>query len=387
MRALIMEDGLSRQALAAGRALRAAGWTVGVAAETPHGLAACSRATAHAHQAPAPQLDPDGFIAAANQAVEEVGYELVFGARDADILTLSARRDEIAAIVPHGRHSDLVRVLDKAELAAAAVAAGVPTPRIVAATAQALEEARLPVMVKARLHACADGTRLLPRIDSKVARTREELQNYVATMRVAGGAPMLQEYLAGKLVAFVVLADDEHRIVGQLQQEADAISPPGAGVSVRAHTVAPDPALARRVAALVSELALSGLAEMQFIVPPDGEPRLIDVNPRFYGSLALAVAAGVNFPAAWAAMATGRAASLPSEARVGVRYQWLYGDLRSSVDVRPPELMGRLAASARFTPGAVQSVFEWSDPLPALREIGLVSGRALRKAQPWTHST
>jgi predicted ATP-grasp superfamily ATP-dependent carboligase len=316
-----------------------------------------------------------------------VGYELVFGARDADILVLSARRDEIAATVPHGPHSGLVRVLDKAELAAAAEAAGVPTPRIVAATDQALENARLPVMVKARLHACADGTRSLPRLDSKVARTRKELQNYVATMHAEGGAPLLQDYLAGKLVAFVVLADDEGRIVGQLQQEAEAISPRGAGVSVRARTVTPDPALASRAAALVSELALSGLAEVQFIVPADGEPRLIDVNPRFYGSLALALGAGVNFPAAWAAMATGRAASLPTEARVGVRYQWFYGDLRRSVDRRSRGLVGRLAAPFRFAPGAVQSVFEWSDPLPALREIALVSGKAFRKAQPWKRST
>src|SRR5919204_6073325 len=117
MRALILEDGLSRQALAASRALAAAGWEVGVGAELRRGVAACSRSVRHRHRVPAPQLDQDGFVVATARAITEVGYEIVFGARDVDVLALSARREEIPAIVPYPPHERLIQLFDKSELA------------------------------------------------------------------------------------------------------------------------------------------------------------------------------------------------------------------------------------------------------------------------------
>ncbi len=78
------------------------------------------------------------------------------------------------------------------------------------------------------------------------------------------------------------------------------------GASCRAVTVPVDPDLSARAAALFRVLGWFGLAELQFLVPAAGPARLIDLNGRFYGSLALAVRAGANLPASWAALATGR---------------------------------------------------------------------------------
>src|ERR671931_2844663 len=133
MRALILEDGLSRQALSACRALAACGWEVGIGAELRRGVAGSSRAASFRHRIPAPQLDQDGFVAATAEAVAEVGYEIVFGARDVDVLALSARRDEIPALVPYPPHERLLRVFDKAALNDAAERAGVAIPKTVPA--------------------------------------------------------------------------------------------------------------------------------------------------------------------------------------------------------------------------------------------------------------
>jgi predicted ATP-grasp superfamily ATP-dependent carboligase len=382
-----MEDGLSRQALAASRALAAAGWTVGVAAQLRRGMSACSTATAHVHRAPAPQLDAEGFVAAANRAIEEVGYELVFGARDADILALSARREDLRAVVPYPPHDTLLRVLDKVELEAAAEAVGVPIPPTVAASDDALDDARLPVIVKARAHARLGGhDKPPPRLETRVAGTREQAGRFTRGMRMAGGQPLLQEHRDGRLCAFVVLADADSRIVAQLQQEASDVWPLGAGVSVRARTVPPDRALAEMAAALVDELSWFGLAELQFLIDDDGDPRLIDFNGRFYGSLALALGAGLNLPAMWAAMATRRPLGPSRQATPGVRYQWLYGDLRRCWDLGRPGVAGRMVDSIRYARGAVQSVFRWRDPLPAVRHFAVVVPSALGKRLPWTRS-
>jgi predicted ATP-grasp superfamily ATP-dependent carboligase len=375
MRALILEDGLSRQALAAGRALAAAGWEVGIGAEGCPGVAACSRSAMFRHQVPAPQLDQDGFVAAIARAVAERGYEIAFGARDVDVLALSERRDEIPALVPYPDHERLAAVFDKAALNAAAERAGVAVPATVSATDGALTA---PVMVKARVHATFETGEAPARLDTRLAATEADVTARVEEIEAAGGEVLLQEYLPEpRLVAFVVVADERSRVVASVQQEADAVWPIGAGVSVRAHTVVPNDDLAEGAAALVKELGWTGLAELQYIVPADGKPRLIDFNGRFYGSLALAVGAGANLPAVWAALATSRQLPAARQARPGVRYQWLFGDLCRLMDERRNPV-----DALRYSRGAVQSVSSLRDPLPALRHFQLALGQYARKLRP-----
>ena len=380
MRALIVEDGVSRQALAACRALAAAGWQVGIGAQIRRGVAGCSRAASWNHCVPAPQHDPRGFAEAIVRAVSEVGYEVVFGARDVDVIALSALRDEIPAVVPYPPHERLVRVFDKVELYAAARRVDIAVPETVAASDGALAIAAEPVVVKARLHATFDSGEAPARLDTELAETRSEAGARATEIRAAGGEPLLQEFLPeSRLVAFMLVADRDSRVVAHAQQEAEAVWPIGAGVSVRARTVPIDERIAAGAAALVEELGWSGLAELQYVVPPDGQPRLIDFNGRFYGSLALAVGAGANLPAVWAALATERALPAERRAAVGVRYQWLFGDLLRCRD-QGSRFLRHLLDTARYARGAVQSVFSLRDPLPAMRHFGIVLARRVRKA-------
>jgi hypothetical protein len=140
-----------------------------------------------------------------------------------------------------------------------------------------------------------------------------------------------------------------------------------------------DPRLREGVAALLERLGWFGLAQVQFLAPPGGEPRLIDLNGRFYGSLALAVGAGVNLPAIWAAAAQDRPpppapAQLPT-----VRYQWLEGDLRRAFAERRGGLLTDVAGTLRYAVGAQHSVASLRDPGPALRLAAGFLPRARRR--------
>lgn len=374
--ALILEDGLSRQALTASRALGRADWTVGVGAELARGMAASSRSTSSDHRVPAPEHDLDGFIAATNEAITAVGYDLVFGARDVELLALSSRRHELETELPYPPHERVVRALDKLELATAAQRVGIASPATRPATDDAIAQVDRPVVVKARLHAPLDGVPRPARVETTLARTAAQAGARAREIRSQGGEPLLQEALPGALEEVAVVADREGRLAARVHQTVQRVSAPGAGVAVRATTRAPDEGLMDRIRALIAELGWWGLAELQFIVGPEGEHRLIDFNGRFYGSLALAIGAGVNLPAIWASVALGETADAVT-ARPGVRYQWLTGDIRSCLNSTGESRVRMLAQSARWAPGAVQSVISVRDPLPACRALMLDSSRVL----------
>ncbi|MGA4991371.1 ATP-grasp domain-containing protein [Nonomuraea bangladeshensis] len=391
MRALIVETGFSRGALAAVRALAAAGWEVGVGAPAGAGLASSSRYRRRRHLVPAAHEDRDAFLAAVRRAVRDHGYDVVFGAGEAEVLALSLLRDEVGAIVPHAGHRQVVRAIDKQELSEAAESVGILTARALdpstlasstldpsapdpsaldpsALDPSALASERPPLVVKSRLHAHPERPGAPPRIDTLVVPGPEAARRRVDEVRRLGGEPRVEEFHEGRLMAYAAVTAVGGRVVCDCMQVASRIWPPGAGASCRAETVRVDPAISGRAARLLAALGWFGLAQLQFVVPEDGRPRLIDLNGRFYGSMALATAAGANLPAAWAALAVGHDVP-PTRARPGVRYQWLEGDLRRAAVERRRGLLLDLAGTLRFAAGAVHSTLSLRDPAPALARI------------------
>jgi predicted ATP-grasp superfamily ATP-dependent carboligase len=128
-----------------------------------------------------------------------------------------------------------------------------------------------------------------------------------------------------------------------------------------ARTVEPDPAIAEAIATLIQRLDWSGIFNIQLIDAPDG-PQLIDVNPRLYHSLALAVVAGANLPAVWAALMVGSGPP-ETEYRRGLPF-------RSEEDLRAVLRLareGRIGAAMRgFVPRrrTVHAVLNRRDPGP-----------------------
>jgi predicted ATP-grasp superfamily ATP-dependent carboligase len=369
MRALILDQAQDRGSLVAARALARDGWTLGSATSNARGLVERSRVIAHRHRVPAADATSDELLAALNNAIDEGGYEVVFSCIDAVILKLSLHREELRAAFPYADHATLVRSFDKLELTREAQRAGLAVPRTEPAEDRELAGlGAAQVVIKPRftfLEGAAD------RLSASVEPTPERARARARALRDAGAEPIVQEHIAGRLMAFTAVTDRDARMVARVQQVADQIWPLGVGVSARAHTVAIDESLSERVGRLLEELGWFGLAELQFLLGPDSVPRLIDMNGRFYGSLALAVAAGPNLPAIWARLATGRAVGHVEQARPGVRYQWLSGDLRAGLAAARG--VGRVGAALGCmvrAPGAVHSVWRSTDPWPAVGHYG-----------------
>ena len=380
MRALIVEPGYARGALAAARGLANAGWIVGIGSPERGGLAASSRHSHSWHRIPPPERDLKAFLKATNAAITDGGFEVVFGAGDAEVLALSAARDTIRAHVPYAPHESLVRAFDKLDLASVAADVGLASPRTEEATPDAIASADYPVVVKARLHWQPGAPSATARLEARLAPSPREAEAFAESIRAAGGEALLQEAVWGPLLAYAVVIDRDGRVVADVQQRADRTWPPDTGVSVRAVTVPVDADLAERVAMLLAKLDWFGLAHLQFLLDERGEARVIDLNGRFYGSLALAVASGANLPDAWARLGTGRPPATVPQARPGVRYQWLEGDLRRAFREQRSGLGTDVSSCLRYAPWAAHSTWQASDPWPTLRHAARLAARAVRKA-------
>jgi predicted ATP-grasp superfamily ATP-dependent carboligase len=377
VRALILDHRGALASLAAARALAADRWKVGIGAPRPDGLAAASNRVVAFHVVPAPEDGLEAFAAGVRRAVESGGYELVFASSDVDVLALSAVREQVGAAVPYPEHTALHRAMDKLELTAAARRAGLAVPRTVVDEGDELE---LPVVVKERVHgdlaAGASAATTMPEIVGE----RDTVRERVAAIRARRGEPIVQEVVRGQLLGLNVVCDREHRIVARVQHEALTIWPGDAGMSARAQTVRVDEQLAAGAQRLLRDLGWFGLVQLQFLAPRGETPRLIDLNGRFYLSLALALAAGVNLPALWARLATERPLPDGREARAGVRFQWLEGDLRRARE-EPPGAARWAAELAvlRWSPRAHHSIWSADDPRPAARALAaLVRERRAR---------
>ena len=114
-----------------------------------------------------------------------------------------------------------------------------------------------------------------------------------------------------------------------------------------------------------------------------GVPYLMEINGRLWGSLQLAVDAGVDFPALLVQAALGEHPQPVTTYRSGVRLRWEWGEVdhllaslfHSPVAMTPTSGMRgtrRLAAIANFLRGFGRGqqaeVFRTNDPRPFLRE-------------------
>lgn len=349
----LVTDGQSRAAVAGVRALGQAGLRI-LATGPRAGAPALWSRHARRRAIVAPPSDP-GFAARLGELAAEYGPLVVHPAQEEAVepLTLAMGSLPPEAIVPYPGPEPLRRLRDKRALAGLAEQAGLGAPTALAegpAGAIAAAPPPAPVVVKSTgLSLALPAARLL--------EDDESLAGLLAALP-PDEPIVVQERLGGPLMSVSLVLDRDGRVVARLQQVARRLWPPDAGCSAVAMTVPPEPELVERAAAVLSGAGYWGLAQLQFLRGARG-PALIDVNPRYYGSLPLAIAAGVNLPAAWQCVALGQSLPEAGPYRAGVVYRWLEGDVRAALKgarshLRPPT--PRPSAGAMWTAG---------DPVPS----------------------
>jgi len=378
-RVLIL-DANQRSALAATRSLGRRGLVVVAADETTRTLAGASRYCRETMVYPSPYAHGVTFVETLKRESVRRRIDVVLPMSDLTTRLLLEHREEFGDVrIPCPSLDAFDAVTDKWELYARARELDIPMPRTAlvrsrVGLAETVAGMAFPLVVKPPRSRMMSGDRwVAPPV--RYASSAEELERILASDRSLGDHPFLvQEYVlgrgqgvfglyaAGKVVTFFA-----HR---RLREK-----PPSGGVSVLSESVPVDPRLREISQRLLDSVGWHGVAMAEFKVTKDGTPYLIDVNGRFWGSLQLAIEAGVDFPWLLYRVALGEPVEAVEDYAVGVRNLWLLGDLdhlflrlRERGGLREKWRAVR-AFLGMFEPRTQHEVNRWDDMRPFLQEM------------------
>jgi predicted ATP-grasp superfamily ATP-dependent carboligase len=384
----LVTDGQERSALAITRGLGRAGIPVIVGAETERSLAGASRYCVARWQYPSPLQQPMQFISSLVEAVRRFDITAIIPPTDASMQAVAAQRDRfrpsVTAMVPSLESYEMVS--DKYRLMKLAQELGVPIPNTVFVPDGNIAAVRdrvktYPVVVKPG--------RSLVKIDDRWVKTSvhfvshaEELTDLYRRIPYLQNPSLIQQRIEGEGQGVFGLFDHGHPCALFAHRRIRE-KPPAGGVSVFRESIELSKPMTDYAVRLLERVKWQGVAMVEFKMDRQSNvPMLMEINGRFWGSLQLAIDAGLNFPYLLYQAMNGMPVAVPNNAyRIGTKSRWLIGDLdhlllrltKSNADLRLDThavSRGRCVAEffKLFQPDLHYEVESLTDPGPAFME-------------------
>ncbi|MDN4614843.1 ATP-grasp domain-containing protein [Leifsonia sp. F6_8S_P_1B] len=232
------------------------------------------------------------FVDALIRMCRDDRVDVLFSTVDVELPGLAARRDELEAVgtdLAAPGHETLVTCLDKFALAERVTGhARLPVTRLLNAEGVGTDWT-FPVIVKPRSGAGSRGVRLIAdRVALEALGTDESI--------------LIQENLPGDEFSVDVLAGLDGEVIAAVPRSRERVD---SGVSIAGRTVRRDE-LSETASAVARAIGLTGVANVQLRYSADGEPALLEVNPRFPGAMPLTIASGVDMPSLLLDLVLGR---------------------------------------------------------------------------------
>jgi predicted ATP-grasp superfamily ATP-dependent carboligase len=332
--------------------------------------------------------EPGAFTDAVDSLVRRLHVDVVLPVADPAMLALLAARERLApATVPFPDLAVIRRISDKALLTGIAPELGIRAPgqRVIesrgAVATLGSEPLRFPIVVKPSRSVVEVGSHRL-KLGVCHASNAEALEHALDDLPPEAYPVLLQERIIGPGVGIFLLAWEgaDYAVFAHRRLRE---KPPSGGVSVYRESVTADRSLISRSRTLLDRCGWDrGVAMVEYKIDAvTGTPYLMEINGRFWGSLQLAVDAGVDFPALLVTLATGGHPKPVEVYRIGIRSRWWWGDVdhllarfRRSDDERalapgsPSRIRALLDFLTLWRPGDRNEVLRVSDPMPFFRE-------------------
>ena len=357
---VLITDGNTRGALAATRSLGRRGVCVVVAGESKRTLAGTSQYCGETFVYPSPGENPEGFISTIKSECMQRGISVIFPMTEISTSTVLRHRAQLDQFkLPFSEFAAFEALSDKWKLLELAQQLNVSIPEThfvidAAALDEIVPRLKFPAVLKPYRSMINSNGRWIASC-VQYANSASELRETVAQHEYFDQHPFLiQEYISGQGQGIFALYDHGTPLAFFAHRRLRE-KPPSGGESVLSESIPLNVEQRAMAHSLLNSVGWHGVAMVEFKVSPDGTPYLIEVNGRFWGSLQLAIDAGVDFPWLLYQLANGdRVDEVPGYA-IGVRWRWLLGDFARLCKV----LMSNGSTPSPSSPGKLESVLQF----------------------------
>lgn len=326
--------------------------------------------------------------------LKSVDFSLVLPCGDESMHPVQVHQAELSRYAPvYAYPSELYRIaFNKYESSGLAQRLGIPVPAQFelhpdTTSDDLLASLDLPLVLKPPSSIDSKDSRR--RLEVIRVRTEAELRAQLPEFIAFGQGAVAQENFIGIGVGVEVLAQNGDVCVAfQHQRVHEPVE--GGGSSYR-RSVPLNPKLLAATEELMQALSYTGVAMVEYKLNlHTGEWVFIEINGRFWGSLPLAISAGVDFPAYLYRMLKGEPIEYPGSYNEKIHsrsllddYHWFANNLRADHDDPTQATVPLREVLAEFgnVLRGVERVdtWAWDDMAPALAELRVFSGRLAGK--------
>ena len=278
---------------------------------------------------PSPEENEEAFIEIMARAAKN--QHILIPLHERTIIPLSRHLNRFGNItrIPIPRYSVLKIALDKAKTLRVAQQVGVPTPHT--HFVNELEQLDLlskdlnyPVVIKLRKEICVPPPRYT------YAYSRKDFVTKYLLMHRKCKYPLVQELILGTGYGFFSLFNEDSEPLAFFCHKRIREYPITGGPSTYCTSIY-NPKIIDYGLKILREIKWYGVAMVEFRKDcRDGEFKLMEINPRFWGSLPLAIASGVDFPYLLCRMVIGENVEL-NKYETGIKCRFLMRDLSALI--------------------------------------------------------
>ena len=367
---VFITDGHWRKSLAAVRALGKTGINVTVGESTRLATAAFSRYCHRVVVYPSPLTQPADFIDALENELSRHPYRMVLPMEDETMGLMSKHHSLLSrhAYIPVASYEKLRLANRKDSVLRIAEEIGIPIPKTwfindVSEINQLKDTLPYPVVIKPRIGSGAVGI--------AYPENADDLMAYYPKVHRRFPYPLIQERIPQEGTGYGVslLFDENGTVKASFVHKRLREYPVTGGASTFRESIRYDD-LRDMAVTLMKRLDWFGVAMVEFKVDPrDGTPKLMEINPRFWGSLHLSIIAGVNFPYLLYRLSRGETFEPVERYKLGVRCRWMLpGDILHFIYNRRRASL--IPDFFRFGDrNTSYDILSFSDPLPVLGRL------------------
>jgi predicted ATP-grasp superfamily ATP-dependent carboligase/protein-tyrosine-phosphatase len=402
---VIVTDGNERSALAVTRSLGQRGIPVYVGAETAVSLAGSSKYCTQSFVYPSPWSHPEEYVACLLDVARQWNATALFPMTDLAVELIGEHKERVglAVTLPIPSLKQYRKLSDKYQLTVWAKEQGIPIPPTLFVpdgdVAKVIDQVtKWPVVVKpGRSLLKVEG--MWKKTTVLYAHDPHDLLRLYHEVWYLKWPSLLQERISGEgegvfglFSCGEPLALFAHR---RLRER-----PPSGGVSVLRESIPLPPQMTDYALRVIKSADWHGVAMVEFKVDRDSDvPYLMEVNGRFWGSLQLAIDAGVDFPWLLHQHGTGEVIAGGNEQyQVGIKSRWWLGDLdhlllrlwktdkELSLPTGSPSRLETIKNFfSVFDPKTKPEVFRLLDLKPGIHEIGTYFRPLIRRVASATY--